>query len=77
MLLSVLAGVGTPESLALVTPALDEPAVAEEAALAAVKTAQAIKDGDPDTLRAAMQKVLQKAKNPETRAAAEKVLDTL
>jgi len=77
LLLGVLGGVAEPKSLALVTPALDDTAVKEEAGLAAVMIAERIKDGDKAALRAAMEKVLKTGKNQQTRDRAQKVLDSL
>ncbi len=73
----VLGGVATPQSLGLVAAALDDPAVAEEAGLAAVMIAEKMQDEDKDELRAAMEKVLEQSKSEAVRQRAAKVLDTL
>jgi len=75
LVLGVLGGVATSESLALVTPALDEAELAEEAGLAAVMIAERIKDGDRDAIRAAMEKVRQCAKNEQTLQGAGNILE--
>ncbi|MBN2476352.1 MAG: HEAT repeat domain-containing protein [Pirellulales bacterium] len=77
LLLSTLGGVATGESLALVVPALDDPDVSEEAALAAVVIAETMKEGDKDQIKAAVQKTLEVAKTPFVRDRAEKVLGSL
>ena len=77
LVLGVLGKVATPQSLALVVPALDDPALAEDAGLAAVLIAGNIKGGDKEQTRSALQKVLQQAKNPKTRDRAKKALDSL
>ena len=77
LILGVLGGVAEPKSLILVTPALDDSAVKEEAGIAAVMIAETIKDGDQEALRAAMEKVLKTARNQQTRDRAQKVLDSL
>ena len=74
LVLGVLGGVASPESLALATPALGDRAVAEEAGLATVMIAEKMEGGDKDDLRAAMQKVLRYVKNGDVRARAEKLL---
>jgi len=75
--LGALGGIATAESLALVAPILDEPALAEEAALAAVKIAEKMKDGKKEEVRAAMEKVVKQAKTREIRDRAAKVLKSL
>ncbi len=77
LVLGVLSGVGTSESLALVTPSLDDPALAEEAALAAVMIAETIKDGDKSKLKAAVEKAGKKAKDQKLRDRAAKLLKSL
>ena len=74
LVLGVLGGVASPESLALAAPALGDRAVAEEAGLATVMIAEKMEGGDKDDLRAAMQKVLRYVKNGDVRARAEKLL---
>ncbi len=77
LVLGVLGGVGTSESLALVTPALDDPTLAEEAGLAAVMIAEKMKDGDKSKIRAAMEKVRRQVKNQKVRDRAQKILKSL
>jgi HEAT repeat protein len=75
LLLGVLAGITTAESLALVTPYLDTPAIAEEACSAAVTIAEKIggSRGLP-AVTAAMQKVVQVTKNADLANRANAVL---
>ena len=75
--LAALGGIATPESLALVAPALDDAALAEDAALAAVTIAEKMKDGKKDGVRSALEKVVKQAKSREVRGRAEKVLKSL
>ena len=77
LVLGVLGGVATPESLALVTPAIDQPGLADEAGLAAVMIAEKIGSGDKNTVRPALEKVLKGAKSQQLRQRAQKVLDSL
>jgi HEAT repeat protein len=77
LVLGVLGGIATPESLAVVTPALDQPTLAQEAGLAAVMIAEKMDSGNKAEVRAAMQKVLQSAKSGQIRQRAQKVLDSL
>ncbi len=77
LVLGVLSGVGTSESLVLVTPSLDDPALAEEAALAAVMIAEIIKDGDKSKIKAAVEKAGKKAKDKKLRDRAAKLLKSL
>jgi len=77
LVLGVLGGVGTRESLALVTPALDDPALVEEAGLAAVLIAEKMKDGPKDELRTLLERVGKLVTNRETRQRAQKVLQSL
>jgi HEAT repeat protein len=75
--LGVLGGVATAESLALVVPALDDPAVADEAALAAVMIAETMKERPKEAVQAAMEQVLESVKSRRIGARAQKVLDSL
>lgn len=77
LVLGVLGGVGTRESLALVTPALDDPALVEEAGLAAVLIAERMKDGPKDELRTVLERVGKLVTNQETRQRARQVLQSL
>jgi HEAT repeat protein len=76
LVLGVLSSVATPESLAIVLRALDDPALAEEAGLAATTIAEGLADGDKATIRAAMRKVLDKVQTAPTRERAQKLLGT-
>lgn len=75
--LGVLGGVATAESLDLVTSAMDEPALVEDACLAAVRIVERMKGGDADAVRAAIEKVLDGTKKKQVRQRAQKVLDSL
>ena len=75
--LGVLGGIGTSPSLASVTAALDDPAVAEEAGLAAVMIAETMKDGTKDEIRNALEKVGRLVKSEQVRKRAQKVLESL
>lgn len=75
--LAALGGIATPGSLALVAPALDDPALAEDAALAAVRIAEKMKGGKKDEVRPILEKAAKQAKSQEVRARAEKVLKSL
>ena len=77
LVLGVLGGVATAESLAVVTSAMDQPGLADEAGLAAVMIAEKIEEGDKAEIRAAMEKALACAKGPKIRQRAQKVLDAL
>jgi len=74
LVLGVLGGVATPESLALVAPAIDQPGLANEAGLAAVMIAEKM-GGDKSAVRPALEKVLKGAKSQQIRQRAQKVLD--
>jgi HEAT repeat protein len=76
LVLGVLGGVATPESLALVTPAIDQPGLADEAGLAAVMIAEKM-SGDKGALRPALEKVLKGAKSQQIRQRAQKALGSL
>jgi HEAT repeat protein len=76
LVLGVLGGVATPQSLALVAPAIDQPGLDDEAGLAAVMIAEKMTtSGDKSALRSAMEKVLGAAKSQQIRQRAQKVLD--
>lgn len=77
LVLGVLGGVARPQSLALVIPTLDNPALAEEAGLAAVMIAEKMQDGNKEQIRAAMEKVLKCAKSQQIRQRAQKILESL
>ncbi len=76
--LAVLGDVGTRQALDLIAPALDDAAVAEEAAVAAVSAAEKLqKDKEAgDAVRSALEKVLQKTKNEAVRDRARNVLNS-
>ena len=80
MVLGTLGKIPMLESLALVTPCLDQPDIAEEAGFAAVLIAEKIsKDKDKskhDQLPKVMHKVAQTVKNEKTRDRAKKVRET-
>ena len=77
LIIGVLGGVASTQSLDLATPFLDDPTLAEEAGLAAVMIAEKIEEGDTAKIRAAMTKVLQAAKGQQIRERAQKVLAAL
>lgn len=77
MALGVLGGTGTSESLVLVIPALDDPALVNEAGLAAVMIAEKMTGGDTDLVRTAMELVQRYAENRQIRDRARKVLASL
>ena len=77
LVVGVAGNAGTVEALDLVTPAMDDPALAEDAAAAAVAIAENVSDGDKAKIRAAMETVEKKAKNAMTRSRAQKVLGSL
>ena len=77
MVLGVLGGVATPESLALVVPAMDDPGLTDEACLAATLIAENPTGLDQGRRRAVLQQVCGKTKDAEIRARAEKVLGSL
>ena len=74
LLLSALGGVHTPESLQRILPYLGDPALIEEASLAAVQVARDVAGKDKDLVREAMTKVTQESKNKRTRQDAAKIL---
>ena len=74
LVLGVLGGIGTPASLALVLPALDDPALAEEAGLAGVMIAEKMQGGNKDEVRTALEKVLKCTKSQKIRKRARQIL---
>jgi len=74
LVLGVLGGVATPPSLALVAPALDDPELVQEAALAAVMIAEKMEGGNKGEMRAVIQNVLKRAKRQQVRDRAKKIL---
>ena len=77
LVLGTLGGIATPESLALAAPLSDDPALAEEAALAVVLIAEKIEGGDQGAIRAAVEKAAKAAKGQSIRLRAQKVLESL
>jgi HEAT repeat protein len=76
MVLGILGGVPTAESLALVVPAMDDPALTEEACLAALLIAETPDGLDQARRRAVLQQVRAKTKDAEIRARAEKAMQS-
>jgi HEAT repeat protein len=77
VVLGVLGGIATRESLAAVTPAMDDPALADEACLAAVLIAEKLTDLEQARRRAVLEKARDKAKEPQVREKAQKALESL
>jgi HEAT repeat protein len=77
MVLGVLGGLATPESLSLVTAAMDDPVLMDEACLAAVLIAGNATGMDRAKRRAVLQQAGAKAKDPEIRQRAQKTLESL
>jgi HEAT repeat protein len=74
----VLAGLGQVRHIAAlqaVTPYLDDPALVAEAAQAAVRIGREIVNDNPESVRAAMQKVLEISKNTDIQKQAKETLD--
>ena len=77
LVVGALGGIATDQSLTLATSAMEDSTLAKEAALAAVMIAEKIEAGDKDKIRAAMEKVVQDAKDEAIRGRAKKVLESL
>jgi HEAT repeat protein len=77
LVLGALGTIPTAESLALVTASLEQPALVEDASLAAVHIAENIKGGDKDSIGNIMKQVAESAKTRTTRDRATKVLESL
>jgi HEAT repeat protein len=77
LLLAALAAVPAKEALALVTPYFDSADLQTEAALAAIQISAAIKTDHPDSVRAAMSKVISGTTDASRRATAEAILRAL
>lgn len=77
LVLGTLGTVPSMESLTLVAANLDQPALVEDASLAAIRIAENIKGGDKDALRSAMKKVVKSSKIQTTHDRATKVLQSL
>ena len=73
----MLGGVGSSEALNLVTSALDDSTLADEAGLAAVRIAENVADGNKDAIRTALEKVTEAAKNQQVIERARSVLKSL
>jgi len=76
LVVGMLGGIATPESLALATSALDDETLAAEAALASVMIGEKI-EGEADKVRAAMEKVGKVAMDEQVRQRAQQVLKSL
>ncbi|MBN1815848.1 MAG: HEAT repeat domain-containing protein [Sedimentisphaerales bacterium] len=74
--LGALGTVPTPESLVLAASCLDQPEIAEDAALAAVLIAEKIGKDNTNQVRTAMQKVIETVQSETTRDRAKKILET-
>jgi hypothetical protein len=74
LVLGTLGTIPTLESLTQVAAAMDTPALAEDACLAAVLISEKITGGDKARVRAVMQKVVKTVKNEKTLARAKKLL---
>jgi hypothetical protein len=77
MVLGVLGGVATPEALALVLPAMDDPALTDEACLAAVLIAEKPGGLDQARRRTVLKQAVARAKEPAVRQRAQKALESL
>jgi len=77
LLLGTLGTIATPGALALATSALQDPALLEDAALAAVNIAEKVKGMEKDALRTVLQKVADSTQNPSTRDRAATLLKRL
>lgn len=75
LVLGVLGGVPSSEALALVTPALDDPQVANEAGLAAVLIGEKMDQPDPAAIKAALEKVLKSAASEAVHQRAQELLE--
>jgi HEAT repeat protein len=76
LVLGVLGGTGDPAALELVTGAINDPAAAQHAAVAAIMIAEKVTP-DLSKVRGALKAVIQKSSNPATRAKAQQLLDSL
>jgi len=74
LILGALGGVHTPEALKRIMADLDEPALAEEACVAAVQVGRAIAGRNKPLVREALAAVVEKTKNRRTRQDAQKIL---
>jgi len=74
LVLGTLGTIPTLESLALVTPHLDQPALVEDAGFVAVLIAEKVSGGNEDQVHSVMQKVVQSVQNEKTRNRARKVM---
>ncbi len=74
LVLGMLGGVPTTDSLAVAAPALDDPQSAEEASLAVVMIAEQMDPDDQGKVRSDLEKVLQVTNNGSIRERAQKIL---
>ncbi len=77
LVIGMLGQANSPDALAVVAGALDDAALAQEAALAAVMISERIEGDGKDQITAAMKKVSDKAKDEKTRQRAADVLKSL
>jgi len=77
LILGALGNIPTPESLRRIVSHLEDPALVEEAAAAAVRIARNVAGKDRGLVRVAMTRVLAAAKNQRTRRDAQRMLDRL
>jgi len=75
LVLGALGGVHNAESLALVVPCLDDPALKNEAAAAALSIGERLADARPAEVAEAMNKVLGATENPDLQKRAREVLE--
>ena len=73
-ILGALGNVPTPDSLKQIVAYLDEPALIEEASVAAVKIGRDVAGKNRDLVREAMEKITQESKNKKNREDAAKIL---
>ena len=67
LVLAALGETGRVEALAVLAPALDDPALADDAGLAAVKIAEKLKSGERDQVRQVLEKVKKKVNDQTIR----------
>lgn len=77
MVLGILGGIASGQSLALVVPVLDDAALADEACLAVVLIAEKLDDSANAQRRAALEKARDKAHDPQIRERIRKALASL
>jgi HEAT repeat protein len=77
---AIVSGLGRikhPESLRLLKPYLDDPGVQNEAAIAILQMAPAVRQADPAGLKQALERIAAAAPNPEMRQQAAKIAGTI